>query len=108
VPPLVINAAMGEFDQSAIRDAVREELKSVHAAAPSGPSDPAVPTPENDDAHERSEELLQAGQAARHWTAENVASMRQMTDDQRQAIIKDLFKAINAGEIRVDVVGPPF
>jgi hypothetical protein len=113
--PVVINSG-GRVDEAAlrsvIRDVLREELRSAQSATEPAPSPRVAPTAENVTAHDKGLECIRSARARRHWTSDDVATMRellqQMTQEQRDEVLHTLLPAINRGEIAIDVHGPLF
>ena len=91
----------------AVRDAIQAE-KAAAALAAAPPAKPA-PTPENVEAYRAGQGLVQRALETKVWTEsqrdELQGLLAQMSEDQRQSLMRTLLPAINRGDVVPD--GPP-
>ena len=112
-PPVVTSptVASGSITLDDLRRVVREELATAARTAGAQartvvedvPDDAVRPTPEQDAAHSRINQLLDAAISRRSWTEADVDAMRaefhQLTADQQAEVMRRYAMAVNEGRI---------
>lgn len=99
--------------RSELTQVIREEL-AQRAAPPEATSSPVVraePSSRNIDAHQKGHQLIDAATRARRWTDEDAQALRlalgDMTETQREEIVRRLITTLNGGTLAVQTRGPP-
>ena len=92
-----------------VRAVVREELKAKGAGEQGvEPAEQPAPDPQR---LARAQEALDQGLADGRWTDEDRERLRpnlaSLTREELEQIFGKLFPALNSGELRVEVMGPP-
>lgn len=92
-----------------VRAVVREELKATGGT--DGRSDAAEQPPPDPQRLARAQAALDEGLADGRWTEEDRERLRpnlsSLTRDELEQVFGKLFPALNSGELRVEVLGPP-
>jgi len=111
-PPLVVAArAARGLTTSDVRTVLREELAGLRAPAEAAEGE-AQPAPAPDEAPLiRAHETLAAAMADGRWSEEDAIQMRRalatLSPEQAREVYTVLFPALNSGQLRIDVDGPP-
>lgn len=107
-----VTAADAPMLRGAITAMVRETLRTelARTAAPAVKEAPP-PTPENLEAFQAGERLIQRALQGRTWTQLHREDFQrllaQMTEEQRERALQTLLPAINRGDLQPDGAGPP-
>ena len=111
--PLLAVAALRAAIRDDVRAAVHDEAAAVNKAAgkpaPEPPAkEPSPPTPSYEQAQAHVATRLAQGSWSKADREQMQAMLRNMTDEERSEVIREVIVAANKGQLRVQLTGPLF